>query len=250
MAWGEGLRQVRGCDHAALPWRTAAVCRCPGRSHGQNDKLAISSGLVYLSGTGQSLFNQWVSPGDIPMTFSPNTHLSMWCPRFRHGSNGTFPSGPTVSKFSKVVACRIIHGFRSWWFLHLAKLNSCLLGQTISSMIICQNASKCSSYVSHCIGTYGFLVGGAKAPSPLAVCRVHSFPAFQIRVAKRIGEPPSNPTTYNCTWGRHDVGTRMEGVLPTWSMEPTRSQPIGSFEFIKTDGWSSVSGTRCDPLDP
>ena len=38
----------------------------------------------------------------------PNTHLPMWCPRPRHRSNGTFPSDPTVSKLSIVVACPII----------------------------------------------------------------------------------------------------------------------------------------------
>ena len=41
-------------------------------------------------------------------TLSPNTRLPMWCPRPRHRSNGTFPSGPTVSRLSKVVACTII----------------------------------------------------------------------------------------------------------------------------------------------
>ena len=41
-------------------------------------------------------------------TRSPNTHLPMWCPRPRHSSNGTFPSDPTVSRFSNVVACPII----------------------------------------------------------------------------------------------------------------------------------------------
>ena len=32
--------------------RTAAACRCPGRSHGQTGMLTISSGLVNLSDTG------------------------------------------------------------------------------------------------------------------------------------------------------------------------------------------------------
>ena len=122
--------------------RTAAACRCPGRSHGQTGMLTISSGLVHLSGTGLLLIVRAVvaspfaikmysldfirKPTNIPSsilssafvrsvngptryhTLSPNTHLPMWCPRHRHRSNGTFPSGPTVSRFSKVVACTII----------------------------------------------------------------------------------------------------------------------------------------------
>ena len=36
---------------------------------------------------------------------SPNAHLPVWYPRPRHRSNGTFPSDPTVSRFSNVAAC-------------------------------------------------------------------------------------------------------------------------------------------------
>ena len=36
----------------------------------------------------------------------------------------------------------------------------------------------------------GETVGGARAPSPLAVCQVHLLPAFQIHVARRSEEPP------------------------------------------------------------
>ena len=45
VAWEGGLRQVRGCDHAALPWAALPICRCPGRSHGQTGMLTISSGV-------------------------------------------------------------------------------------------------------------------------------------------------------------------------------------------------------------
>ena len=120
-------------------------CRClpcPGRSHGQTGMSTISSRLVHLSGTGLLLIIRAVvaspfaikmcsqdfirKPTNIPgsilssafvrfvngptryHTLSPNTHLPMWCPRPRHRSNGTFPSGRTVSRFSKVVACTII----------------------------------------------------------------------------------------------------------------------------------------------
>ena len=120
--------------------RTAATCRCPGWSHGQTGMLTISSGLVHLFGTGlllivravvasQSRCTHWTSSenrrkNQVPSCLLLSFHLSTdpldttlflrtrICPCGvrdpRHRSNGTFPSGPTVSRFSKVVACTII----------------------------------------------------------------------------------------------------------------------------------------------
>ena len=130
-----GLRSRR-----ALLGRTAASCWCPGRSHGQTGTLMISSGSAHLSDTCfhcpsscrsdiaikvcsldfirkptnmpdsilSSAFDRSVNGPNRYHTRSPHAHLPMWCRRLRHRSNGTFPSDPTVSRFSNVVACPII----------------------------------------------------------------------------------------------------------------------------------------------
>ena len=187
---GEGCFVQFGIAFTPLSQRrTAASCRCPGRSHGQTGTLMISSGFAHLSDTGfppdcpsnyrLAIRNQNVLAGLHPEntqdsilssafvrsvngptryhTRSRNTHLPMWCPRPRHRSNGTFPSDPSVSRFSNVVACPIIRatvfvssGICIWQLnsgsflsvLTMPPASHCSLGQTISSVITGAGVSK------------------------------------------------------------------------------------------------------------
>ena len=94
---------------------TRVVAVTPSLQVGPN-MLTISSGFVDLSGTGVLLIVAVVSPLAIKMcsldfiqkqmnfsssilsllSFDLSTDPFPWCPRPRHRSNGTFPSGPTV----------------------------------------------------------------------------------------------------------------------------------------------------------
>ena len=124
--WEKGLRQVRGCDRADLPWPNWYVddllrvgpsfwhkfpSDCPSNGRFTIRHQDVLTGLhrkpTNIAGS-IPFFARSVNGPTRHHTLSPNTHLPMWCPRTRHRSNGIFPYGPTVSRFSKVVACTII----------------------------------------------------------------------------------------------------------------------------------------------
>ena len=130
----------------------------------------------------------------------------MWCPRPRHCSNGTFPSDPTVSKFSNVEVCPINQatifdsGGICIWQLNASSpchhQSHCSLGPSISSVITRRirfqsGYGSCPSCISYCCGdlhhscfsiaAYGHLCGSQHV-HPLCqllnCMRVRSFLSF------------------------------------------------------------------------